>query len=136
MKATLLVFGCVLVAAMFLSVSLIAQSRSQLQSGQNQSSPSARSSFEYATLATIVTEEDGGESFELIWNSGIRDFVGKSSQSLNDARSRLLAQLQLGNNRQTNLSVFLTAIGGQGWQLVESNEGDQGIVRIFLRESR
>ena len=103
------------------------------QSSANQAN---QARFEYATLTTLVTNDEGGVTYELIWNAGVRDFIGRSNTSLLDARRRLTAQLGSDNNSQSNLSVLLTSLGRDGWRLVESDQDDTGLTRIFIRNAR
>lgn len=122
----------VLMIAVFL-VATLATFKLIAQSSANQAS---QARFEYATLTTSVTNDEGGVTYELIWNAGVLDIIGRSTTSLLDARRRLTAQLGSGNVAQSNLSVLLTSLGRDGWRLVESDQDDAGLTRIFIRNAR
>lgn len=114
-----------------IAANLIAQP--QQSTNENNSTPR----FEYATLTTVTpSEESGSASNRMIWNAGVQDIIGDSNSSVRDAQRRLNARLGGGNDSRTNLSVLLTTIGNDGWQLVESSEEEQGMVRVFVRLQR
>jgi hypothetical protein len=116
-----------------MTISLIAQT--------NRTSSAAattnQTQFEYATLTTQILEGANGEPvYQLTWNAGVVDFVGRSTISLEDARRRLAGQLRIGNNARANLSVLLTGIGQDGWRLIETDPAGEGSTRIFIRANR
>ena len=119
--------------AVLIAVGLIAQSnRNASRDGAGN-----RPQYEYATLTTQILEDDNGQtSFQLIWNAGVVDFVGRSTTSLEDARRRLEGQLRIRNNSRANLSVLLTGIGQDGWRLIETNQNLNGNTRVFIRAAQ
>ena len=112
------------------TASLIAQP----QTGTNNPTPR----FEYATLTAQSNQgqESTGPAFTVTWNAGVIDVIGSSSNSLDDARRRLSSQLGGGNDSRTNLSVLLTTVGNEGWQLVDSTQEGTEQTMIFIRRQR
>ncbi len=92
--------------------------------------------FEYATLTETATEEGAGTVYLATWNNGPIDIIGRSTNSMQDAQRRLSPQLGGLTDSRTNLGMLLTAIGQDGWRLVESTGSDTGITRVFIRVAR
>lgn len=129
MKLIHLLAICILVSgAVFCTTSLV-HSQPPTPQRQQQQQPG----FEYATLVTTAESVGDSIQFQVIWNAGVNDIIGQSNQSLDDATRRLAVQLGGPNVARSNLSTLLTAIGSDGWRLVES-EAD-GLTRIFMRNA-
>lgn len=130
MKLTHLLAVCVLVCGgVFCTTSLV---HSHPPAPEQQQQPS----IEYATLVTTAQTVGGSVQFQMIWDAGTgaNDIVGQSSQSLDEAIRTLGVRLGAPNTARSNLGELLTAIGNDGWRLIES-EGD-GVTRIFMRSAR
>lgn len=130
-KITTLI-ACVL--GLFIVLKLSAQSAQN--STQTQQTQVPQIVYEYGTITTQAINENDRMTYTITWNAGIRDFVGRSTSSLNDAMRRLTSQLGGANSTRTNLSVLLNAVGRDGWRLVESNPTEFGMVRTFIRIQR
>ena len=131
MKLIHLLAICILVSgAVFCTTSLV-HSQPPAPQRQQQQQPG----FEYATLVTTAESVGDSIQFQVIWDTGAgaNDIVGQSNQSLDDAIRNLAARLGAPSTARTNLGELLTAIGSDGWRLVES-EAD-GLTRIFMRNA-
>jgi hypothetical protein len=116
----------VVLIAMFVSIGLT-------QRSQQEQSRRTRG-FAYATLEMYVDSSANQQvEYVSLWNDG--DFVLRetSTESQLDANRKLLGRLGGGNNRNTNLSLLLNAIGERGFELVETEVNGIGTLRIFVR---
>ena len=122
------------ILALIFAVSLAINSSSPTTAQQNQgpTDNASRTGIDYATLTTVLPEEDSGE-ITMIWNDGTDDIIGRSNNSVRDALRQLNSRLGGNNSTRTNLSVLLDTVGESGWRLIQTEGGQAQSVRIFMR---
>lgn len=95
----------------------------------------SRGAFQYATLATRVTEDadDSRITYEVTWNNDDDLVVVTSRVSLEDAYRRLINRRRGSIGRLTLLSSLLNHFGDEGWELIETQNNGSFNTRLFIR---
>ena len=94
-----------------------------------------RTTFQYATLTTRVSEDPATSRpvYEIAWNSGDTLVNVSSRVSLEDAYRNMITRRRGTAGRINLLSTLLNHFGGEGWELLETQNTGSVNSRVFIR---